>query len=130
MRSLASFVMRGRSQAAMILVVAGVLPLLNLFSGAALALVTLRRGALEGLLTLLLSAAIAAVLTRSASRFSHAGCCPIGIVLVTAVGLGGCLALYRFVGPNPAFRGAANGCGPIDFRLDGWRCDGMGLQST
>jgi hypothetical protein len=46
----------------MVIVVAGVLPLLNLFSGAALALVTLRKGAWEGLITLLLSAAIAGVL--------------------------------------------------------------------
>ncbi|NJN46816.1 MAG: hypothetical protein HC808_10430 [Candidatus Competibacteraceae bacterium] len=62
MRSLASFVMQGRSQAAMVIVVSGVMPLLNLFSGAALALVTLRRGAQEGLITLLLSTAIAGIL--------------------------------------------------------------------
>ncbi|MEE4376314.1 MAG: hypothetical protein V2J55_02215, partial [Candidatus Competibacteraceae bacterium] len=62
MRSLASFVMRGRSQAAMVIVVAGVMPLLNLFSGAALALVTLRQGGREGFITLMLSTAIAGIL--------------------------------------------------------------------
>ena len=46
----------------MVIVVAGVMPLLNLFSGAALALVTLRQGAREGLITLLLSTAIAGIL--------------------------------------------------------------------
>jgi hypothetical protein len=53
MQGLASFVMRGRSQAALVASAAAVLslivPVVGLFSSAAVALVTLRQGALEGL---------------------------------------------------------------------------------
>jgi hypothetical protein len=61
MRGVASFVMRGRWQATVIIVVGALLPLLNVFSGAALALVTLRRGSREGLRLMLMSAALACI---------------------------------------------------------------------
>jgi hypothetical protein len=67
MRSVASFVMQGRLQATVAVVLATVLLLillqpLVLFGAAALALVTLRRGALEGAAVMLLSATACAVI--------------------------------------------------------------------
>lgn len=59
MRSLASFVMRGRAQAAAVAAVVGmlslVIPPLSILSMAVIALVTLRQGEREGLLTLVLA---------------------------------------------------------------------------
>ncbi len=59
MRALASFVMRGRSQAVMVVSVLGMLSLvmlpLSLLSSAAVALVTLRLGEREGILTVLVA---------------------------------------------------------------------------
>ncbi|MEN8176877.1 MAG: hypothetical protein ABFS23_14015, partial [Pseudomonadota bacterium] len=52
MQWLAAFVMRGRVQAASVTAAFAALPLLSWFSGAAVGLVTLRRGPAEGLLTL------------------------------------------------------------------------------
>jgi len=66
MRALASFVMRGRSQAVMVVTVMGMLslllPPLSLLSSAAVALVTLRMGEREGFLTLVLAAAACGLL--------------------------------------------------------------------
>lgn len=62
MQGLASFVMRGRWQAALVIAGMALLPVLNLFSGAALVLVTLRQGLREGLLTGLLGVAASAIL--------------------------------------------------------------------
>lgn len=61
MRWLASFTMRGLWQAALVIVVGSLAPLLNVFSGAALALVTLRRGSREGLYLTLMAAVLASV---------------------------------------------------------------------
>ena len=66
MRLLASFVMQGRSQAVMAIGVLALLsllfPPLTVLSSAAVALVTLRRGRLDGLLVILLGAAACALL--------------------------------------------------------------------
>jgi hypothetical protein len=66
MRALASFVMAGRSQAVMVVAVMGMLSLLvwplSLVSSAAVALVTLRHGEREGMLTVALAAAATGVL--------------------------------------------------------------------
>lgn len=66
MRGLASFVMRGRSQAALVAAVAAILSLLAppvlILGGAAVALVTLRRGGSEGLLAIILASLGTAVL--------------------------------------------------------------------
>ncbi len=63
MQGIASFILRGRSPAVATLVLAALLPLLNLCSGAALALVTLRKGAQEGMLTLLIAVCLMIVVT-------------------------------------------------------------------
>lgn len=62
MKGLASFVMRGRFQAMLVIVIAALLPFLNLFSGAGLTLVTLRQGYREGLLVTVLVAVTSGVL--------------------------------------------------------------------
>jgi len=66
MRSLASFVMRGRAQAALVAALVGVLslliPPLSVVSMAVIGLVTLRQGEREGLLTLLLAFAASGLL--------------------------------------------------------------------
>ena len=66
MRLLASFVMQGRSQAVMAIGVIALLsllfPPLSVVSSAAVALVTLRRGLLDGLVVMLLAAAACALL--------------------------------------------------------------------
>jgi hypothetical protein len=62
MRALASFIMRSRSQAALVVVLAALLPLLNVISGAAVALITLRQGPREGMLVIVLSAGAAGTL--------------------------------------------------------------------
>lgn len=80
MRGLASFVMRGRSQAALVAAVAAVLSLLLppilIIGGGAVALVTLRRGAGEGLLAIVLAGLGTAVLAY-----------PIFATLTPAVGI-------------------------------------------
>ncbi len=48
MRGLAEYVMSGRRQAATVVVLLGLIPMLNLLSGAVVALVTLRKGPQEG----------------------------------------------------------------------------------
>lgn len=53
MRGLIEYAMSGRRQAATIAILFGLVPLLNLLSGATVALVTLRKGPQEGLLVLL-----------------------------------------------------------------------------
>lgn len=63
MQAVAAFILRGRQQAAALIVPAVLLPVLNLGSGAALALVTLRKGAQEGMLTLLLSTCLLLILS-------------------------------------------------------------------
>jgi len=50
MQALAAFILRGRPQAVALIVLTVLLPVLNLGSGAALALVTLRKGPQEGML--------------------------------------------------------------------------------
>jgi hypothetical protein len=65
MRGLAAFILRGRPQAVLVIVLAAVLPLLNLFSGAALALVTLRKGAQEGMLSLLIATCLTIILVAA-----------------------------------------------------------------
>lgn len=62
MRGLASFILRGQSQAVLVVVATALVPLLNLFSGAALALVTLRKGPGEGLVVVLMSLCLAGFL--------------------------------------------------------------------
>ncbi len=66
MRALASFAMRGRSQAAMVVTVlamlALIMPLLSILSSAVVALVTLRNGPVEGLLIGALSSLASGVL--------------------------------------------------------------------
>jgi hypothetical protein len=62
MRGLASFIMRGRFQAVLVMVLAAILPVLNIFSGAALALVTLRKGSQEGMLNLLIATCLLIIL--------------------------------------------------------------------
>ncbi len=62
MRGLASFIMRGRLQAVLIIALAAILPVLNIFSGAALALVTLRKGSREGMLNLLIATCLTVIL--------------------------------------------------------------------
>jgi hypothetical protein len=58
MRSLAAIIMRGRLQAALVIALLSPLPLLNILSGAAVSLVTLRQGSQEGMLVILLAAGI------------------------------------------------------------------------
>lgn len=53
MRGLAEYAMSGRRQAATIAILFGLIPLLNLLSGAVVALITLRKGLQEGVLVLL-----------------------------------------------------------------------------
>ena len=62
MQALAGFILRGRWQAVMLLALTALLPVLNLGGGAALALVTLRKGPQEGLLTLLISTCLLLIL--------------------------------------------------------------------
>ena len=62
MRALAGFILRGRWQAVMLLALTALLPVLNLGGAAALALVTLRKGPQEGLLTLLISTCLLLIL--------------------------------------------------------------------
>lgn len=80
MHGLASFVMRGRSQAALVAAVAAVLSLLLppilIIGGAAVALVTLRRGGGEGLLAIVLAGLGTAVLAY-----------PVFATLTPAVGI-------------------------------------------
>lgn len=71
MRALASFVMRGRLQATATVVLVTILLLLFfqpliIFSSVAVALVTLRRGALEGAVVMLLSATVCALMLLAA----------------------------------------------------------------
>ena len=56
LRGLAEYSMSGRRQAATVAILFGLIPVLNVLSGAVVALVTLRRGASEGLLVLLWAA--------------------------------------------------------------------------
>lgn len=83
MRALASFIIRGRMQALMVVLLAGglglIIPPLLLFSGAALGLVTLRRGAVEGV-SILLFATVAMALLFMLSPAS-----PAAAVLYVAV---------------------------------------------
>jgi len=53
MRALAEYVMQGRRQAATVAVLFGLIPVLNLLSGAVVALVTLRKGPQEGFLVMM-----------------------------------------------------------------------------
>lgn len=53
MRGLAEYVMSGRRQAATVAVLFGLIPMLNLVSGAVVALVTLRKGSQEGFLLMM-----------------------------------------------------------------------------
>lgn len=53
MRGLAEYAMQGRRQAATVAVLFGLIPVLNLLSGAVVALVTLRKGPQEGLLIMM-----------------------------------------------------------------------------
>jgi hypothetical protein len=53
MRGLAEYVMSGRRQAATVVVLLGLIPMLNLLSGAVVALVTLRKGSQEGFLVMM-----------------------------------------------------------------------------
>ena len=53
MRGLAEYVMSGRRQAATVAVLFGLIPMLNLLSGAVVALVTLRKGPQEGFLIMM-----------------------------------------------------------------------------
>jgi hypothetical protein len=62
MRGLASFIMRGRLQAVLVIALAAILPVLNIFSGAVLALVTLRKGSQEGMLNLLIATCLTVIL--------------------------------------------------------------------
>ena len=62
MQALAAFILQGAWQAVMLLALTALLPVLNLGGGAALALVTLRKGSQEGLLTLLISTCVLLVL--------------------------------------------------------------------
>lgn len=66
MRGLAAFIMRGRSQAAMVatvlLLLALLLPLVSILSAAAVALVTLRKGSTDGLVVIGVSAVASGVL--------------------------------------------------------------------
>jgi len=62
MQALAGFILRGRWQAVMLLALTALLPVLNLGGAAALALVTLRKGPQEGLLTLLISTCLLLIL--------------------------------------------------------------------
>ena len=62
MQALAGFILRGRWQAVMLLALTALLPVLNLGGAAALALVTLRKGPREGLLTLLISTCLLLIL--------------------------------------------------------------------
>ncbi len=70
MKALAGFIMKGRMQAALVIacfaVLAPLLPPVVVFSGAGLALVTLRRGATEGLVVLVLAGAGGALLSWAA----------------------------------------------------------------
>lgn len=63
MHSIAAFILRGRLPAVAVVVGAALLPLLNFCSGAALTLVTLRKGAREGLLTLAIAVCLTIALT-------------------------------------------------------------------
>lgn len=56
LRGLADYSMSGRRQAATVAILFGLIPMLNVLSGAVVALVTLRRGVAEGLLVLLWAA--------------------------------------------------------------------------
>jgi hypothetical protein len=62
MRAIASFIMRGPVQAACVVVIGALLPLLSVVSGAPLALVTLRQGARQGILVVAMAAALAGLL--------------------------------------------------------------------
>jgi hypothetical protein len=62
MRALASFIMRGPVQGACVIVIAAVLPLLSVVSGAPLALVTLRQGAKAGIVVVAMATALAGLL--------------------------------------------------------------------
>jgi hypothetical protein len=62
MQALAGFILRGRWQAVMLLALTALLPVLNLGGAAALALVTLRKGPREGLLTLLICTCLLLIL--------------------------------------------------------------------
>jgi hypothetical protein len=62
MRAIASFIMRGPVQAACIVVISAVLPLLSVVSGAPLALVTLRQGARAGIVVVVMATALAGLL--------------------------------------------------------------------
>ena len=53
MRGLAEYVMSGRRQAATVAVLFGLIPMLNLLSGAVVALVMLRKGTQEGFLIMM-----------------------------------------------------------------------------
>ena len=53
MRGLAEYVMSGRRQAATVVVLFGLIPMLNLLSGAVVALVGLRKGPQEGFLMMM-----------------------------------------------------------------------------
>jgi len=64
-KSLAAFVMRGRWAAVLVLVAASLMPLLAWLGGAALALVTLRRGGADGALTGLVAAVVFGVLAAA-----------------------------------------------------------------
>ena len=65
MQALAAFILQGTWQAVMLLVLTALLPLLNLGGGAALALVTLRKGSQEGLLTLLIATCVLLVVAMA-----------------------------------------------------------------
>lgn len=62
MRALASFVMRGPVQAAGVIVISALLPLLSVVSGAPLALVTLRQGASAGIIVVAITTGLAGLL--------------------------------------------------------------------
>ncbi|NLO80011.1 MAG: hypothetical protein GX093_06860 [Xanthomonadaceae bacterium] len=80
MQRLAAFIMRGPLQAALVTVIASVLPLLGWFSATAVALVTLRKGMVSGALVIAISSAILLL-------FYGVQGLPLEIVLATVVQL-------------------------------------------
>jgi len=128
MKALASYIMRGPFQATMFVsataILSLILPFINYFSGAALALVTLRQGLNAGLIILAGSSAIFGVFTYFFTSLAHVPLAIFGFVvllgmvwilgavlrhtrslpttLVVASGFGGLFVLILYAATDPA----------------------------
>lgn len=114
MKALASYIMRGPIQATMIVsataILSLILPFINYFSGAALALVTLRQGLNAGLIILVSSSAIFGVFTYFFTSLAHVPMAVFGfIVLLGMVWVLG--AVLRYTRSLPQTLMVASGFG-------------------